>query len=138
MEISANSFKIGKAIRIKMSGIVSTGSPTTSATLRLKVGGVTIAAVSEPLANNMTNYYFEKEITIVCRTTGSSGTGIYQGKSFICSSTGTSPSYLPITTSTTFTLNTTQANIVDLTFQWDAASASNDIKVSTATIEILG
>ena len=135
--ISANSFKVGSTIRIKMSGIVTTGSPTTSATLRLKLGGVTIATVVEPLANNMTNYYFDKEITLVCRTTGATGTAIYQGRSFICSPTGTQPLFLPIQSTTAFTLNTTQNNTIDLTFQWDAASATNDLKVDTATIEVL-
>lgn len=141
--IRANDFYAGGQIRIKMSGQVSTGSPTTSATLYLKLikgdGTVTtLATVSEGLANNMVAYYFDKEIVLATRTTGATGTIIHQGRSQLCKSDGTNFSMLPITTSTPITFDSTVDQIIELSFAWTEASTSNTITVSNASIEMLG
>jgi len=141
--IRANDLYSGAQIRIKMSGIVSTGSPTSSATLYLKLikGDGTETAlntVSEGLANNMTNYYFDKDIVLTCRTTGETGTIIHQGRSQLCKSDGANFSMLPLTATTPTTVDTTVDQFVELSFKWAAANASNTITVSNSSIEMIG
>jgi hypothetical protein len=73
---------------------------------------------------------FNAVIIIVCRTTGASGTvvadGIVGGQVVTFSTAGT-----PVT------INTTAAQVIDVTGTWGTASATDTISSYTATVEVL-
>ena len=132
LTLPANFFVSGKTIRIKASGVVSdTGTPTN--TVNIKLGGTTVAttgavAFSGALSNNA--WFIEAEIT--CRTTGVGGTVFVQGRFDV-----EPGNFEGMPNTTTDTVNTTTTLLIDVTFTWGTASASNTITCTNLTVEVL-
>lgn len=76
----ANSMVVGKILRIKARGVITTGATAGTITFFLKYAGTTIASTGAVApTTSQTNMYWEMEADIVCRTIGASGTFFVQG-----------------------------------------------------------
>jgi len=127
--LPANFFVAGKTVRVRARGFyASTGA--TSLTLRLKLGGTTVAA-SAGFSSTVSNPAFEVSADITCRTTGGSGTVFAQGM-FVTTLISSA-----LTSTAATTIDTTASQAVSLTAQWGAASTDHSITVTNLTVEVV-
>lgn len=137
LTIPANYLTLGRTVRVKASGYYgTTGTPT----LRLKVKfGSTILCDTgaNTTGSGISARGWTLEAVITCRTVGSSGAVIGQGRVFLSTThtAGTIDDFTPNTSATTVNTQTTQA--VDVTAQWGTASPSNTITCTNLTVEVL-
>lgn len=128
---------VGKTINIKACGFISTtGTPTID--VRFKLGAVTVANTGALSPNSaLSNNYFEINLTLTCRTTGAGGTIFSQGVVKWKDTAGASNNYdaIELVNTATDAIDTTIANVIDLTFQWGTASASNTISITNVEIQ---
>jgi hypothetical protein len=133
--IPANWLLVGRTIRITVMGtITNTATPTLQ--IRAKLGASTIldtTAVATVAITGTRNFRYTALIT--CRTTGASGTVIGEGELRYNSAAGTGNIVDAVNTATT-TIDTTATQVLDVTAQWGAASASNTITGIVAMAEI--
>jgi hypothetical protein len=120
--IPANYFVAGKMLRVRLGTRITRLSVGGFSGPTMSLGGVVVASVTPPPASSGAAFFVE--LTITCRSAGTSGSFLVQG---LCIPYGTS-STLPIktTTPTGFTINTTVANAFDVTM----ATSSNTLAVS--------
>lgn len=134
LTIPANSMLVGRTIRVKMKGTLNTtGVPTT--TLKIKFGSVTLISSSIALPTLATASPFDVEFDITCRTTGATGTIYSMGRTLVAVGSGTA--FIRGLDAGLDTIDTTIANTLDATYQWDAASTDNILTLSIATVEVL-
>ena len=137
LTLPANTFTVGKTVRCKFKGYTS-GLNGTSATINIKIGGTTICTSTSNLPAALSNTYWELEFDITCRTTGTTGMIIGQGKTTVAEGIGfATVTIRPLQMTSTATVNTTISNTIDCTYTWGTASTSNTITSTNATIEIL-
>jgi len=133
--LPANFFTVGKKIKIKTMGFISTsGNPNT--TMRIKTGATTLITSTITMSPNLSNAFVQSEIDIICLTTGSSGTVILSGVSHVI--TGSAVTCRPLVVTSAATIDTTGALAIDQTYEWGTASAGNTVTITTATIEVIG
>jgi hypothetical protein len=113
------------------------------------MGAATLSATwvvaSAALACNSTantNLTWRGEISIVCRSAGTAGTGITIGQLCIPNLTGGTitnaiDTHLPTSAPAAGTLNTTIANVMSISAQWSAANAANTLTVNQSILEAL-
>jgi hypothetical protein len=131
--IPANSLSVGKVIRITLRGSLgNTGGP--SATIRVKLGSVTLIENTATLPTLSTNSPFDFTYDIVTRSTGSTGTVYSIGRSFVVTATGP---FMRGLDGGLDNINTQTNNNIDVTYQWGTADPANTITINTATIEVL-
>ena len=134
--LPANFFVAGKTVRIRVKGIFSTtGTPTVNVKAKL---GSTLIVETTAIATSGTiaNDEFEVEIYLTCRTTGATGTVIGSGKFRYDNSTNAGLHIgMPATSATT--IDTTASQVLDITWTWGAASASNTVSGQITSIEVL-
>lgn len=148
--IPSYTFIQGSKIRATFMGRISnivTAVPTM--TIRARVGATTLSATavfaSGALAANTSsnvNLTFRGEYTLTCRTNGSTGTIMCAGQLWLPNLTAGNavgnvgyPNFIPVTAPATQTMDTTIANILSLSGQWSAASASNSIQIQEYALE---
>ena len=130
--LPANFFVVGKTVRVTALGFhSSTGSP--SVNVRIKVDGVTIAT-GTVASGNGTDDGFVIEGILTCRSTGVSGTLQGQGRYAELHSSGAQVGLVDLAPET---IDTTIANVVDVTFKWNTAAAGNTITCTNVTLEAL-
>jgi hypothetical protein len=138
-QIPANYLTIGKTFRIRMNGYIgTTGTPTITATLR--IGGVNIlSGVNAPNSVLSTPEQFSVDILFTVRSIGVGGSVIGQGTVNWHDSNGPNSNFdgVNIVSTGAVVINTTIANNIDVLLTWGAASASNSVTITNATIEVI-
>jgi len=136
LTLPANFFIVGKTIRIRMRGIVSnTGTP--NFTVKTKLGSTVVASTGlVTMSKNITNKYFDCEITITCRTTGASGTIMGAGK-FEHDATGNLAETYGMVSTSAVVVNTTASQTINITFEWGTANVANTITSQVGVVEII-
>lgn len=134
--LPANFLKVGKTIRIHIAGIcASTVTPTL--VFRAKLGTTTYGVTLGTLTlTNLTTNSFVLDSSLVCLTTGATGTVQAAGISTIAN--GTTSAYLNgFGDSASHTVDTTASQVIDVTAQWSTAAVANTISSIACTVEIL-
>ncbi|NCC88670.1 MAG: hypothetical protein EOM05_12565 [Clostridia bacterium] len=135
--IPANLLVVGRTYNIKFRGYMS-GVNGNNATLKLKLGNVTLVTSTNTMPATFTNAYFENDFTFTCRSIGETGTIIGNGRTIINAGIESSTSYTRTLQMTSVaTINTTIANAINSTYTWATASENNTITVTNASIEVL-
>ena len=138
--LPANFFVAGKTIRLRVGGVYSTPAlATPSIIIKVKYGSTVIATVTtSALLSGATNLEFDGEVLITCRSTGASGTVMTHGDiEYSTGVAGTIGVDSLNNAGATTTINTTTSNALDVTIQWDSATATRGVKSTTCTIEVL-
>ncbi len=103
--------------------------------VRAKCGSVTILDTTSVASGGaLTNAQVMIEIDLACRTTGGSGTVMGQGRLSVDETNVFA--FPPLTAAVT--VDTTASALLDVTAQWNTASAGETITVTNVTIEALG
>ena len=135
--LPANILQIGSTLKFKMDGIYNDAS-TPTATVRIKIGSVTIIESATTIPSNLSNAFFNAEFMLVVRSIGTSGTICGEGVTFIKDpATVGAPSMRALQMLTDVNINTTIDNIFDITYQWSAASTSNSLTSRNLVIEAM-
>ena len=132
--LPANFVTLGRSIRVKSYGYISTGAANTSATLRIYVGSATILTSTGSLPSGLSNALVEFDFTF---RFAPSGTIIGQGSTKITSGAFVSSVGRPLVMTAPATITQTIANALNATYQWGTPSASNTITMTNATIEVI-
>lgn len=124
----------GKTIRITMRGTISTWVFSELATLRFKYMGITVTGITT-FANMMASAGWFMTIDITRVTVGGSPGIIVSGCMLACDSTLgiVTPLVLADTTGNAYGVT---SDVLEVTWQWNDASADNDIIVTNTLIEI--
>jgi len=131
--IAKNTLRKGSLIRIHLlSDLTNVSNPTN--VIKIKIGDTTIITSSAQLGTNATSVLGELYLELLVTTEGASGK--IGGQGFTKVVGGTNPvRKLMLTTPTDF--NTTVDNELDVTYTWGAASESNIVVCTNATIEVV-
>ena len=133
--LPANFATVGRSIRVKSYGYISTGAANTSATLRIYVGPNPILTSTGTLPSGLSNALVEFDFTFSLVATGKI---IGHGSLKITPSGAFGSSVgMALVMTAPATINATIANALNVTYQWGTASASNTITMTNATIEVL-
>jgi len=136
LTLPANFLIVGKAIRVRIRGIISnTGTP--NFTVKAKLGSTVIATSGlVTMSKNITDKYFDCEVLLTCRTTGASGTVIGTGK-FEHDATGNQAETYGIITTSAVTVATTASQAINITFEWGTADVANTLTTQVGVVEII-
>lgn len=134
LTIPANIAVIGNTISISMSGYLDTAF-TPNLTLRFKYGATTLQTQVLGLATIGPTSYWGLDCKFVIRSIGATGTVQFSGN-FNYDDTGTQKS-IGLVSASTSVIDTTSASAIDVTAQWSAANAGNDIVCQIATVSTL-
>lgn len=123
--IPGNWFTPGANSRIVMYGTCTTPLAVGTATIRVKIGGVTVAsAVTTSLLASLTAQQFNIRLNIQCYTVGTSGTfGIGGSVRYPSGLLGIGSGEVPIV-ATGIVFDSTVAQSVDVTLQWSGLNHS--------------
>lgn len=126
----------GSTLRAKACGVLSHSGATTRI-FKFKIGAVTYTSNTFTAAGALTNsgWYFEMEIC--CRTNGAAGTIQGQGIVAMYTVAGAAPLSVELRTIGTDALDTTIANLVDLTNTHGTSNAADGITCQQFTLELL-
>lgn len=132
LTLPANTLGIGKTLRLRGVGTLTTVAAPGTVTLKIKLGAVVIAlsAAITPTASK-TNVGFDFEILLTCRTVGVTGT--VMGSGSLCYDTG---AVIPLTATAAVTVDTTAAQVLDLT-STNSIGAGCVFTTRSATLETL-
>jgi hypothetical protein len=140
--LPANFLTAGSALRLTACGVFSnTATPTLVVGFYYGgVAGVALAATNAfTTTTGATNWQWRAEVTVVIRTSGSTGTawtqGIFQNPT---SATATAQIPLPATAPSAVTVDTTAAKAITVGAQWGTSSASNTITCHQILVESMG
>lgn len=145
----ANSFAIGRRMRIKASGRMDTVVTTPGTlTFLVRIGGISVFTGGAMALNTtaQTNATWDIVIDLTCRAIGASttfiGTGVFTSRAVIGSgaagTTGVGTLVLPDTAPVVGTaVDGTVATAVDMFAQWSIASPSNSIRTHQYSLELL-
>lgn len=122
-------FQPGRIIRVIASGVYSTtGTPTLI--FKVKFGSTALVTFTAKTGiNNASNQSWRLEATIVCRSTGASGTVMAFGTVYVNTAAGVDTVETVVNNSAT-TVDTTDAQTLQVSLTWSAMSSSN-----TATLK---
>lgn len=130
--IPAGSLVAGSLLHIRVWGIHSAAvNPTL--TVRLKLNGSTILTTGAISTNNSTNQVCDLDSWVSIETAGAAGTAFAQG-GWVEWNPGGNNSFSLASTST-FAINTTVSQTIDVSFQWSAASASNSLTFPIVSVD---
>ncbi|RKY30311.1 MAG: hypothetical protein DRP74_07290, partial [Candidatus Omnitrophota bacterium] len=146
--LPADFFTSEKTLKLTGYGLVSTkSSPAGTLTLRIKYGSGTIGIPlipplgAIPMLPDLDDLGWSIDVLITCRTAGTTGTVMVRG--WIRTGVNVYDTYhVSIVSSVTnpentATINTTTANNLTLTAQWETAHASNNLRLLTGVLEAL-
>jgi hypothetical protein len=133
---------VGRKLRLKLSGVLTTGATAGTITFQVKFGGTVIASTGAIAPTiSQTNKYWEAEIDVVCRTTGPTGTLFVQGKvSLMNAATPAAMLTWPVRGNSAdppaaVTVDTTATSLID--FQSITSNALHTITGNLAALEVL-
>lgn len=142
--VPANFFDIGKVLRVKAAGRISTAASTPGTlTLDVRLGSVVVfnGGASGTLATSASNLTWDLEATLTCRSIGASTSATLLGVGRLVSAalSATTPiMLLPVSSPAAGTgFDSTAAAVLDLYATWSAASASNSIRCDSFSLESL-
>lgn len=128
--ISADELKAGKMYKVTLLGKTTTENASQFFTLRFKMGGNTLITVPM-VAKAVADDHFKTEAYITIRTIGATGT-------YVAHVEGTIGTQVITITPVTGSVDTTVAEDMVTTLQWDAAVAGNVFTIMQAVLEIVG
>jgi hypothetical protein len=139
LTLPANFFVAGKTIRLRVGGVYSTPALGGAVTVRVKYGATTLASVTTTsLLGGAASLEFDGEVLITCRTTGATGTVMTHGDIEYATGVSGTIAVNPLNNGgATTTINTTTSNLLDVTAQWDLATADRIAKSTVTTVEVL-
>jgi hypothetical protein len=133
---------VGRKLRLKLSGVITTGATAGTITFQVKFAGTVIASTGAVAPTiSQTNKYWEAEIDVVCRTTGPTGTLFVQGKvSLMNAATPAAMVTWPVRGNSAdppaaVTVDTTATSLVD--FQSITSNALHTLTANLAALEVL-
>ena len=134
--LPANFFTVGKTLRIRGLGYFSdTGTP--DITINVKLGSTTLITTGTvALAGTISNNLWEVDAIITCRTVGSSGTVMAQGK-FMYDESVHGGTTLGMVDTSADTIDTTASLAVNVTQTWGTNSASNTFTCTNFIVEVI-
>lgn len=131
LTIPADYLKVGKMLRLRLMGSITTHSSNTVLTFRWKIGNATIASQARTMTISQSGTTFSIEALLSIDSTGATGTASLR-TSYV------SPvEVLTIGSANGATIDTTGAYPVDVTVQWTTANPSNVFTCTLAMVEIL-
>lgn len=135
LTIPAGRLTVGSTIRLRIRGVIGdTGTPTLQ--VRFKLNATTfIDTGATALTTLIGTHGFEYTAEMTVRTAGAGGTAI--GNHILMVSSTLAPDLDSINTATT-AIDTTIAQVLNVTVQWGTANALNTITQTNVTMEILG
>lgn len=136
LTLSANALAAGYAIRITLFGYKSNPGSAGTITVRLKLGGNTLASVVVT-PGTTTNTLVELRALITCRSAGVSGTVLGQGHMQAPETVTTNRYWDLVTTGGATTVDTTGTLAVDVTWEWQTANANRTVTITNAVVELL-
>jgi len=138
--VSANSLAVGTHFKLRGLGFIkNTGSPFIQ--VKVKIGSVVVMDTTLSGIYTITGsqqFTLECDFTVRAIGSGTSANVIGQGVFYYATNASTQPQVL-FTTNTAVSsgFDSTTSNLIDTTFQWNTASASNEITCTNFTIERL-
>lgn len=137
--IPANTWTAGSVTHLFAQGYYSTPAAARTLNIKLNIGGstrVTTGAVT--VIPSVTNGTWQMNCIVTTRTTGAGGAQIANCQFTMSGATLTSPQIEPLQTASTWTMNTTTTEAVDLTAAWDSTTGSPTISCSNIAAWIPG
>lgn len=136
LTLPANFWVAGKTVKIVLNGYYSTTSNPSLFDLIPKLGASTLAYATGDTTASITNQGWSAEFVLTCRTAGSSGTIMTQGWLHLALTPSSGVRWSTNIT-TTVTVNTTGALVLDVLADWGTAHASNSFTSTNAFVTIL-
>lgn len=136
LTLPANHLKVGKQIRVRGKGYIGvTGSVTF--TLKLKTTSGTLGTFTGTLTG-FSNEVFDIDILTTVSSVGASGSLRTLGSVTITSGSFAASKHLPIATiPTNLTVDTTAAQILDITATWGTANVNNTLSLASLSVELI-
>ena len=138
LTLPANFFVVGRTIRVRMCGVHSV---TGSETMRYKayLGSTAIGDTTAVTEINDTSEGWELSFIVTCRTTGATGTVATSGIVYMHEATTALDGLdFQTTAGTTYTIDTTASQVLDIKVTHGTANAGNTITCMNATVEVFG
>lgn len=137
--LPANTLTVGKSVRLQARGLLSTAAVPGNLTIAFKLGSTTVVTTGAfAVTGALTDLLWELDVLLTCRTVGGTGTVFAQGMfRYLTAALGNLQGSELVATGTT-TIDTTASQLVDSTADWATADASNSIRGTNCTIELLG
>lgn len=134
-KIAPNYLHAGQTIRVKLNGMYSCNNGV-EATVKVKLGSVVLVSSTSSLTQSTTDALFELEFMFTCRSEGTNGTVIGQGRSVVYAGVGLSTATSrALKMSAPTTIDTTIENEIDITYTWGAAATANSLRTTNIVIE---
>jgi len=133
--IPANRLRVGSVLRLRARASVSSGNSTDTLTLRARLTNAAGTLLGEGPAVDVTNGggdVGDIDLEMIVRTLGSGGTMMTNGKIGLLTAVESTGSAGAVT------IDTTAANVLVITAQWSAASASNIVAMDGGSLQIVG
>lgn len=140
MTLPANYLVAGKTLRIRIGGVYSTPALSTpSVLIKLKYGSTVIATVTtSSLLTAATALQFDGQAMITCRSVGTTGSVVVHGSLlYSTGAVGTNSLDALNNAGSPTTIDTTTANLLDVTIIWDSATTTRIVKTTISAMEAL-
>lgn len=140
LTLPANFLVPGRSLRLLARGLISTAAVPGTLTLAGKLGATTLASTGAQTPEaSLTDNVWEVDLVITCRTIGGSGTVFVQGfyRTTAGGGAGNAVQW-EMGVTAAVTVDTTTAQALDLTADWQTADAANSIRGTNALVTVLG
>ena len=129
--IPANELHVGRVVKVRILGRYSVANGTDTFSARLKIGGTTIDTITSD-TGVVTDGPFDVEFMFTVRSVGASGS-VW---GYVSAEFNNVAKSVADTAATT--IDTTAADDVTLTIQWDNALSGNSVSIDQGFTELLG
>jgi hypothetical protein len=137
--VAANTWTAGSVTEISAQGYYSTPAAARTLNVKLNIGGSTrISTGAITVIPSVSLGVWKLHCLVTTRTTGMSGTQIANCQFVASGTTLTAGDVAPMQTSSTWTIDTTVGQAIDLTAAWDATTGSPTISSSNVAAWIPG
>lgn len=133
LTLPANFLDAGDYLHFRVSGFIDTISAP-DLTIRFKFGGTTVHTEVMTLATIPADQFFGLEADFVIRSVGATGSLSFSGN--FQYSDGSVQKAVGLVETGTITVDTTAADLIEVTAQWSAAAATNTITTQIFEIEM--
>jgi len=132
--LPANTLKAGTVVKVRMQGIGTTVVGSDTLAYKLYIGGLSGTALITSAATTMVNSHtIQAEVTLICRTAGTTGTFVSTGTYKVNSAEGTMTVKDDIVASTS--LNTQASQLITASATFNTTNA-NSVRLDIFTVEI--
>lgn len=130
--LPADFFTVGKTVRFYTKGHMMETEAAPTLNIKAKLGSSSLVSTGVvTLVAGVSNSCWESYVEFTCRTAGTSGTVQAQGR-FDYTNTANLTTRLGMVSRAAMTIDTTTAQVLDLTATWGAANTSNTISATNA------